>query len=100
MGTWEERVWHGKVESFREWLEFTGKDHLHHRLSAVLNSDKQSVLFIYFFHLSMSVSALLLRQAAYFEAALLVAQAAIILFIVYILVRAGTKHLVRARARL
>jgi len=94
-----ERIWQGKVESFREWLEFTGKDHLHHRLAAVLTSDKQSVVFIYFFHLSMSVSALLLRRAALFEAALLVAQAAIILFIVYILVRAGTKHLSLARRR-
>jgi len=41
------RVWDGRVRSFREWVEYTGKDHLHHRLVALGFNETQTVLLIY-----------------------------------------------------
>jgi UDP-GlcNAc:undecaprenyl-phosphate GlcNAc-1-phosphate transferase len=32
------RIWRGNVRSFTEWINFTGRDHFHHQLSAVLGS--------------------------------------------------------------
>jgi UDP-GlcNAc:undecaprenyl-phosphate GlcNAc-1-phosphate transferase len=41
------RVWDGRVRNFKEWIEYTGKDHLHHRLVALGFSETQTVLLIY-----------------------------------------------------
>ena len=42
-----DRIVTGKVKNFKQWIEYVGKDHLHHRLANVLGGRKQSVLFIY-----------------------------------------------------
>jgi len=45
------RIASHKVVNFREWLEFTGKDHLHHRLTTLGLSAKQTVfLSIFLLH--------------------------------------------------
>ncbi|HEB34895.1 hypothetical protein LCGC14_0995760 [marine sediment metagenome] len=41
------RVWDGRVKNFKEWVEYTGKDHLHHRLVALGFNETQTVLLIY-----------------------------------------------------
>jgi UDP-GlcNAc:undecaprenyl-phosphate GlcNAc-1-phosphate transferase len=41
------RVWDGRVRSFKEWIEYTGKDHLHHRLLTLGFNETQTVLLIY-----------------------------------------------------
>ena len=40
------RVLEGKVKNFREWIEYTGKDHFSHRLVALGFSQTRAVLFI------------------------------------------------------
>ena len=42
------RVVTGKVHSLREWLAYTGKDHIHHRFEALGLTKTQSVFLIYF----------------------------------------------------
>ncbi|MGH8760906.1 MAG: glycosyltransferase family 4 protein, partial [Burkholderiales bacterium] len=42
-----ERIATGKVVSVKEWLEYVGKDHLHHRLERVLGSRQASVVMIW-----------------------------------------------------
>jgi UDP-GlcNAc:undecaprenyl-phosphate GlcNAc-1-phosphate transferase len=78
-----------KVINFREWLEFTGKDHLHHRLTFLGLSAKQTVFFIYFLTASLGMSALVLRNGNAFDAVLLLIQAAFIYLIVVILMLRG-----------
>ena len=68
-----------KVANFREWLEFTGKDHLHHRLTTLGLSAKQTVLFIYFLTASLGMSALVLKNGRVIDALLLLIQAVFIL---------------------
>jgi len=40
------RILEGKVKNFREWLEYTGKDHFSHRLVALGFSPMRAILFV------------------------------------------------------
>lgn len=79
------RIISGKVANFKEWINYVGKDHLHHRLELLLTSKKQSVLFIFFLCACMGISAIVLRYARTVDAVLLVIQAAIIVILVTIM---------------
>ena len=80
------RVIKGKTRTFREWIEYVGHDHLHHRMARVLGGSTQSVLFIYLLALCLGLSAILLRNAHQpSEAFLLLSQALIIVVLVSIL---------------
>lgn len=84
-----DRVLTGKVASIRQWLEYVGKDHLHHRLAQVVGSQKKSVVFIYMLSCSLGISALVMRNAGPFEALLLVTQAVILVSLISVLERCG-----------
>jgi len=79
------RIISGKVTNFKEWINYVGNDHLHHRLELLLNSKKQSVLLIFFLCTCMGISAIVLRYARTIDAVLLVIQAAIVVILVTIL---------------
>ncbi|MGB6928017.1 MAG: MraY family glycosyltransferase, partial [Syntrophobacteria bacterium] len=80
------RVIKGKTRTFREWIEYVGHDHLHHRMARVLGGPTQSVLFIYLLSVCLGISAMLLRNAHHpSEALLLLSQALIIVILVSIL---------------
>jgi UDP-GlcNAc:undecaprenyl-phosphate GlcNAc-1-phosphate transferase len=79
------RVIRGKTRTFREWIEYVGHDHLHHRMARVLGGVTQSVLFIYLLAICLGLSALLLRYSTPFAGFLLLCQALIIVLLVSIL---------------
>jgi UDP-GlcNAc:undecaprenyl-phosphate/decaprenyl-phosphate GlcNAc-1-phosphate transferase len=83
------RVVTGKVHSLREWLAYTGKDHIHHRFEALGLSKAQSVLLILFIAGTLGLSAIQLRQATAREAALILLQAGCVLAIIAILENLG-----------
>lgn len=82
-----ERLVSGKVTDFHSWLEYVGQDHLHHRIAALLDSPRQSVLFIYLLSICLGLAAMALQHASAVDALLLILQAAIIVGIVTILER-------------
>ena len=84
-----DRILTGKVANFRQWLEYVGKDHLHHRLANVLGGRKRSVLFIYLLGLCLGTSAVVLRNARPVDAFLLIIQACIMVVLISILERRG-----------
>jgi UDP-GlcNAc:undecaprenyl-phosphate GlcNAc-1-phosphate transferase len=84
-----DRILTGKVKSFREWIEYVGKDHLHHRLADVLGSRRRAVFFIYLMSLCLGLSALILREAGIVDAMLLILQASILVALVTALERRG-----------
>lgn len=87
-----DRVLAGRVRSVREWIEYVGRDHLHHRLEAVLGRREHAVLFIYGMSCALGVGAtVLLRTASRLSAALLLLQAVVILVMVTILERRGRR---------
>ncbi|MBC8431043.1 MAG: undecaprenyl/decaprenyl-phosphate alpha-N-acetylglucosaminyl 1-phosphate transferase [Desulfobacterales bacterium] len=83
------RILSGKVANFQQWLDYVGKDHLHHRLAVVLGGQRKSVLFIYLMSLCLGTSAVVLRNARPVDALLLLAQAAGLMVLVTILERRG-----------
>ncbi len=84
-----DRILTGKVLSFRQWIDYVGKDHLHHRLANVLGGEKKSVLFIYLLSLCLGLSAVALRNARVIDAILLILQAAIMVVLITFLERSG-----------
>lgn len=84
-----DRILAGKVRSFREWIEYVGKDHLHHRLADALGSRRRAVFFIYLMSLCLGLSALILREAGMVDAMLLVLQASILVVLITVLERRG-----------
>jgi len=84
-----DRILTGKVLNFRQWIEYVGKDHLHHRLASVLGSNKRSVLFIYLLSLCLGISAVALRNARVIDAVLLILQAVIMVVLITFLERRG-----------
>ena len=80
-----ERVVTGKVHSVKEWLDYVGKDHLHHRLERALGSRQASVAMIFLLTICLGLSAMALRHAGLQEAVLLLVQAGLIVAMVTLL---------------
>ncbi len=78
------RIASKKVVNFSGWLEYAGKDHLHHRLTSLGLSAKQTVFFIYFLTASLGLSALVLRNGNLIDVLLLLIQATFIYLIIVI----------------
>jgi len=84
-----ERLLTGKVKNIRQWLEYVGKDHLHHRTFALIGNKQKTVLFIYLLAATLGTSAIALRNARPIDGVLLVLQAFLITLIISILDYSG-----------
>ena len=84
-----ERILTGKVKSVRQWIDYVGKDHLHHRTHALLGDRRKAVLFIYLLSATLGLSAIALRNARPVDGILLVIQAFLITVVVSILDYSG-----------
>jgi len=71
------RFHRGDVHNFREWIEFVGKDHLHHRLMYLGCTQAQAVVLIVSFSLLMGLAALALVKSPMITVVLLLAQAVV-----------------------
>jgi UDP-GlcNAc:undecaprenyl-phosphate GlcNAc-1-phosphate transferase len=87
-----ERVAMGKVHSVKEWLDYVGKDHLHHRLERALGSRQASVAMIFLMTICLGLAALALRHAGTAEAVLLLIQACLIVVMITILEWSGRQR--------
>jgi len=84
-----ERIVTGKVATFKEWIDYVGRDHLHHRLERVLGSRQASVAMIWVLTICLGLAAIVLRKAGTAEAIMLLAQAALVLIMITILEHRG-----------
>jgi len=87
-----ERIVTGKVKTVREWIDYVGTDHIHHRLYALLGDRRKAVFFIYFLCATLGISAIALRYARPIDGILLVIQAFLITIIVSIAEYSGRKR--------
>jgi UDP-GlcNAc:undecaprenyl-phosphate GlcNAc-1-phosphate transferase len=83
------RVKNKIVRSVKEWLEYVGKDHFHHRLVKIGLKEEHAVAFIYAVNLLLGLSAIVLREASTISAMLLFLQALIVFLIIIVLMLAG-----------
>ncbi|MBN1493025.1 MAG: undecaprenyl/decaprenyl-phosphate alpha-N-acetylglucosaminyl 1-phosphate transferase [Candidatus Omnitrophica bacterium] len=58
------RVISGRVTTVKEWLDYTGRDHFHHRLLDLGLSERQTVVFMYSTCFILGLSALVLESSA------------------------------------
>ena len=84
-----ERIVTGKVKNFKEWIDYVGTDHLHHRLYALLGNKRGAVLTIFLFSATLGLSSIVLRNARTIDALVLVLQAFLIVIIFTIIEYAG-----------
>ncbi len=85
------RVWDGRVRNFREWIEYTGKDHLHHRLVALGFNETQTVLLIYLIAACLGLGGINLLATENLKVYFEFIQAFFIFIIVVILMITGRK---------
>lgn len=76
------RVADGRIRSVREWLEYTGRDHIHHRLLKLGLNRHDTVGFVCVISSILALSALTLHNATGLLAVLSLAQGIIILTLV------------------
>lgn len=86
-----ERMATGKVATVKQWIDYVGKDHLHHRLERVLGSRQASVAMIWVLTICLGLAAIVLRKVGAAEAIMLLAQATLILIMVTILEHQGRR---------
>ena len=86
------RIASGRVHSVREWLEYTGRDHIHHRLGDLGLSKAQVMLTICFLNLTVGLGAVTLFEARTYGGIALIIEA-IGIYVVFALleVLAGRK---------
>ncbi len=83
------RVVKGQVHTVREWLAYTGRDHMHHRFEALGFTRVQSVLLIFSISATLGLSAMLLENAAPRQAVMVLLQAMCVLVLIAVLETMG-----------
>lgn len=87
------RIVTGKVHTFREWIDYTGRDHLHHRLAALMGSNRAAVLLIFLLTSVMGLAAVALKNARLVDVAVLLIQAVLVVVLVTLLEFRGRRTL-------
>ena len=72
----------GRIRTFREWLDYAGRDHIHHRLLKIGLSRFDTVMFLCIISLILALSAIILSSTTGFYAILALAQGMIILTVI------------------
>jgi UDP-GlcNAc:undecaprenyl-phosphate GlcNAc-1-phosphate transferase len=86
------RVVTGKVRGVREWLAYTGRDHIHHRFEALGFSRARSVFLIFSISTTLGLSAMLLENATPRQAVLVLLQAVCVLMLIAVLETVGRRR--------
>jgi len=84
------RVRNGNVINLKEWLEYTGKDHFHHRLMKLGLGVENTVIFIVMLNVCLGLGAWTIRHtASTLGTWLLLLQSMLIFFVVVVLMLLG-----------
>ncbi len=86
------RVKEGKVKNIKQWLEYAGKDHFHHRLVDLGLRPKAAVIFIYLVSICLGISAMAVLRATWKTAIILLVQAAAIFVMIAVLMVVGKRR--------
>jgi UDP-GlcNAc:undecaprenyl-phosphate GlcNAc-1-phosphate transferase len=85
----------GKVRTLGQWLSYTGRDHLHHRLASLGIGRSTAVLVIWGLTLFLGITAVMLTHAEGIFALLMLVQAAMLLTLVTFFMIYVRKHQIR-----
>lgn len=94
------RVRNGQVSSVREWLEYAGKDHFHHRLMTLGLGVEQTVGFIILLNICLGLGAWTIRYTVSTVGTwLLLTQSVLIFLIVVVLMLLGRETVPAAKEK-
>lgn len=79
------RIVKKQVKNFKEWIEYVGKDHFHHRLMNLNFSQREVCYFLYSLAFTLSLSSLILREVRKEEVFLIILQVFFILCLISVL---------------
>jgi len=85
------RIKNGSVRNFKEWLEYAGRDHFHHRLLNLGMGELKTTFFISFLVLGIGLGAVLIRRATSTDAIILFIQSIIFLLLITEIMIAGRR---------
>ncbi len=88
------RIASGRVRTFRQWIDYVGRDHIHHRFTDLLGNPRRALALILALALGLGLSALGLRRGDGAQAFIFLVHGALVLLVVAVLegsaARAGT----------
>src|SRR5436309_6406032 len=79
------RVVTGRVRSFREWIDYVGRDHIHHRFTDLLGHPRRALVLILSLALGLGLCALGLHRGDGAEAVIFLVHGALVLLVVAVL---------------
>ena len=79
------RIVSGKVRSFRQWIDFVGRDHIHHRFTVLLGNQRRALALILSLALGLGLCALGLHRGDGVEALIFLVHGALVLLVVAVL---------------
>ncbi|HEU4403605.1 MAG TPA: MraY family glycosyltransferase [Candidatus Polarisedimenticolia bacterium] len=85
------RLASGRVRSFRQWIDYVGRDHIHHRFVDLLGDPRRALVLILTLALGLGLSAVGLRRGDDREAILYLVHGALILLVVAVLEGAAVR---------
>jgi UDP-GlcNAc:undecaprenyl-phosphate GlcNAc-1-phosphate transferase len=85
------RINNGSVRTFKQWLEFAGRDHFHHRLMNLGLSVPQSVFFILLLNVCLGLGAMVMRGTDTMHCILLGVQGVLVFVIIVVLMIRGAE---------
>ena len=77
----------GKVATIRQWLDYVGQDHIHHKLYQLGLSRHQTVFFIFLLAICLGISSIVLKNGRSVDTFLLLIQGFNIFFMLAILMQ-------------
>lgn len=92
------RVKNGQVHNFKEWLDYRGYDHFHHRLINLGFKEEEAVIFIYAICIILGLSALVIEHARIsFPVVVLLIQAILIFIAITLLMLVGREKTIHEK---
>jgi len=85
------RIASGRVRTFRQWIDYTGRDHIHHRFTEVLGGQRRALALILTLALALGLTAIGLREGTSGQAILFLVDGSLILLVVEILLGAARR---------
>jgi len=79
------RIVSGRVRTFRQWIDYVGRDHIHHRFSDLLGNQKRALVLILSLALALGLCALGLHRGDGAEAILFLVHGVLVLLVVAVL---------------
>ena len=84
------RIKNGSVRTFQQWLDFTARDHFHHRLISLGFSEVMAVVFIYLVCLILGINVLVLEKIHNpLGVTILFIHALLVFVVIFMLMRVG-----------